>query len=162
MDEQKQKFETLVQVGERIEIMAEAVKQIRKTEKSVDVVLEKIKSDKDTTKNDLKKAGSELKKILKKVLQLFIAVDGKQGITRQDNVSRKLWYVSRSLGSSWDKPTSSQLTYLRQAEQALENALAEYNSLFEKDVVEFQNKVKEADFSIFPAVEKLNMEWKRE
>jgi len=95
-------------------------------------------------------------------LQLFIEVESKQGITRQENVRRKLWNIYGSLGSSWEKPTASQLTYLRQAEQALEKALTEYNTLFEKDVAAFQVKVKAADFSIFPAVEKLDMNWKKD
>ncbi len=161
VDERKQKYEMLVQIGERIEIVTEAVDRIRKMEKSVDVVLERIKDEKDTTKNDLKKAGAELKKKLKKALQLLIDDDSKQGITQQDNVSRKLWDGSRSLGSSWDKPTESQLTYLRQAEAALKKALEQYNHLFEKDVAEFQQQVNEADFTIFPAVGKLDMKWKR-
>jgi photosystem II stability/assembly factor-like uncharacterized protein len=161
MEERKQKYETLVQVGERIEIVTEAVEQIRKMEKSVDVILEKIKDEADTTKNDLKKSGNELKKRLKKVMQLFIDEGGKQGITREDNISRKLWYVSNSLSSSWDKPTASQMMYLRQAEDALKKALDEFNQLFEKDVAEFQRKVKEMDFKIFPAVEKLDMNWKK-
>ncbi|HEX9974907.1 MAG TPA: hypothetical protein VGD14_22825, partial [bacterium] len=171
MEERKQKYEALVQVGERIEIVTEAVEQIRKMEKSVDVVLERIKDNKDHAgindktdldeSKELKKSGGELKKRLKKVLQLFVDEGGKQGITREDNVSRKLWYVSNSLGSSWDKPTASQVTYLRQAEEALKKALDEYNNLFEKDVVEFQQKVKQSNFTIFPAVEKLDMKWRR-
>ncbi len=162
MDERKLKYETLVQVGERIEIVTEAVKQIRKIEKSVEVVSERIKDNKDSEgSKDLKKSVDELKKRLKKVLQLFVDEGGKQGITREDNVSRKLWYVSRSLGSSWDKPTPAQITYLQQAEEALKKALNEYNNLFEKDVVEFQKQVKAADFTIFPAVERLDMNWKK-
>ncbi|MCI0494158.1 hypothetical protein L0Z72_04055 [candidate division KSB1 bacterium] len=160
MDERKQKYEALVQVGERIEIVTEAVEQIRKMEKSVDVVLERVKDDKDQSK-ELKKSAEELKKRLKSVLQLFVDEGGKQGITRVDNVSRKLWYVSNSLGSSWDKPTPSQLTYLRQAEDAMQKALDEYNELFQKDVAAFQQKVKQSDFTIFPAVRKLDMKWKK-
>jgi len=53
------------------------------------------------------------------------------------------------------------MMYLRQAEDALKKALDEFNQLFEKDVAEFQRKVKEMDFKIFPAVEKLDMNWKK-
>ena len=159
MEERKQKFETLVAVGEQIEIVAEAVAQIRKMEKSVDVVIESIKDNKNA--DALKKSADELKKKLKKVLQIFVDEGGKQGIVRADNVSRKLWYIYNSLGSSKDNPTPSQLTYWRQAEDALKKALEEQNRFFEKDVTDFQQKVKAADFTIFPAVEKLDLNWRK-
>ncbi len=162
MEDRMEKYNMLIQLGERIEVVTEAVQRIRKTEKTVDVILERIKETKDDTSKELSKAGTELHKHLKKVLQLFIDEGGKQGITRQDNVSRKLWYISNSLSSSWDKPTSSQMTYLQQTEEALQKALEEFNRLFEKEVVEFQKKVRETNFTLFPEVEKLHMNWKKE
>lgn len=155
MEERQQKYETLIAVGERIEIVSAAVEQIRKIEKSVDVVLESIKDSKD--KKELQQSADALKKRLKSVLQLFIEESSKQGIIRVDNISRKLWYVYNALSSSRDRPTRSQLTYFRQAEDALKKALEQHNQLLEKDVMDFQQKVKAADFTIFPAVEKLDM-----
>ncbi len=166
MDDRQQKFQTLLQVGERIELVTEAVERIRQMEKSVELVIERMSAEKTDKKDEagwreLKKSGENLQKQLKKVLHLFVDETGKQGITRQDNVSRKLWYVYNSLASSWEKPTPSQASYFRQAEDALKKALEEFNQLFEKDVAEFQQQVKQSGFSIFPAVERLDMEGKR-
>jgi len=161
LQDQTENYDTQVKIGEQIEIITEAVKRIRKMEKTVDVILEKMKDDSSNGSKQLQKDGKKLKKRLKQVMQLFVDGGGKQGITRQDNVSRKLWYVSGSIGSSWDKPTSSQMTYLRQAEQALTKALEEFNRMFEQDVLEFQRKVEESDFNLFPGIERLDMNWKK-
>ncbi|UCE08851.1 MAG: hypothetical protein JSW07_19000 [bacterium] len=162
MEHRKQKYETIVSVGERIEVVTEAVKRIRNIKKTIDVILEKSKENNNDNLKILKNEATKLKKRMKKVLQLFIDEGGKQGITRQVNVSRKLWYVSNSLSSCWGSPTSSQMTYLNQAEAALNKALDQFNELFEKDVAEFQKKVRESDFSLFPAYEKLDLNWKKE
>ncbi|MDZ7331992.1 MAG: hypothetical protein ONB31_08430 [candidate division KSB1 bacterium] len=162
MAERLEKYQTLLHVGQRIEVVTEAVERIRKVEKSVDLVLEKINEDKEApATKELKTAANELKKRLKQVLHLFVDDATKQGITRQENVSRKLWYVSNSLTSSWEKPTDSQMMYLHQAEEAMQKALDQFNQLFEKDVADFQLKLKQANFSIFPTVEPLNMDWKK-
>jgi len=59
-------------------------------------------------------------------------------------------------------PTPTQLNYLRQAKDALDQALIKFNTIFETDVTDFQAKVKQADFSLFPAVEKLDLNWEKE
>lgn len=168
MADRLQKYQTLLQVGQRIEVLSEAVERLRKMEQSVDLVIAKMKepavhvdSQKDKASTELKTAAAALKQRIKQVLQLFIDEGDKQGITRENNVSRKLGYVYSSLAATWDKPTPSQLIYRQQAESALRLALDEFNRLFEKDVAEFQLKVKQANFTIFPAVEKLDLDWKR-
>ena len=160
-EDQAENYNTLVKIGEQIEIISEAVKRIRKMDKTIDVILEKMKDDTSDGSKQLQKDGKKLKKRLKQVMGLFVDGGGKQGITRQDNVSRKLWYVSGSLGSSYDKPTSSQMTYLRQAEKALRDALDEFNQVFETDVVEFQKKVEKSEFKLFPRIQKLDLNWRK-
>jgi photosystem II stability/assembly factor-like uncharacterized protein len=168
MAERRKKYQTLLQVGQRLEVASEAVERLRQMDKSVDLVIEKLKAEpanpETTGKNpigELKTSAEELKKRLKKVLHLLIDDRSKQGITRQNTVSSKLWYVYNSLTTSWEQPTPSQLTYLRQAEAALTLALNEFNRLFQKDVAEFQLQLKQADFSVFPKVERLDLEFSK-
>ena len=162
LEDWRENYEIQVRIGEKIEIVTEAVEQIRKTEKTVDVILEQLKEKKDDSAKQLKKQGNDLKKKLKKVACLFVnQPGGPQGIVRQDNVSRNLWSVSSSLSSSYDKPNPTQLNYLRQAEQKLEKALDEFNQIFEKDFPNFRKNVEESDFTLFPTIEKLDINWKK-
>ena len=84
-----------------------------------------------------------------------------QGIgDRSASVTSKLYSVLSSLQSSWDKPTEAQMTYFKQAEKALTEALAKFNKVFSEDVPVFKNKVKEADIKLFPGTGPLDINWK--
>ncbi len=154
-----EKYETLVRIGKDIEIIAEAVNRIIKTNKAIDIVLNGVKSKKDSTSKPLAEAGMKLKKKLASVGRLFVDMPGgKQGISGEDNVSRKFWYVNNSLSSSYDKPTSSQMTYLKYAEKELKNVLEKFNRLFDIDVKEFHKKVEESGFTLFGNFKPLTMQ----
>ncbi len=157
--ERKQKFETQVQVQQYIEVITEAISKIKETNLAIDDILKRAKKDSSATAKEIKKEATALKDTLKAVAGLFVSVEEKQGIYREDNVYRELRYVAGSLNSSFEKPTPSQLTYLRQAKDQLDQALTKYNDVFEKNVKAFQDKVKQAEFSLFPEFEALDSKW---
>jgi photosystem II stability/assembly factor-like uncharacterized protein len=161
-DAQRQNYETTLKVGAHIEVAAEAVDRIQKTRKAIDFVMGQIKDRKDDEAKALKKASDDLKKALSNVADEFIDdPDRVQGIARSPNtVSAKLGSVLRSLGSSWDAPTPTQLTYLRQAEATLVTALKDFNKVFTEDVAIYQAKVQAAKLSPFPPNEPLNIDWR--
>jgi len=153
MDEYKEKYTMIVEVGEKVEFIAEVIDKIKETNKTIDMITEKTKQKDDTTSKKLAKAAQELKKEIKDVTRLFLQIpDEKQGIVRGDNVMRDLWYVSRSLSSSYDKPTDSQLKYFDRAEKHLQEALDRYNTLFDEKVRLFYQEVKKSGFSFFPEI----------
>lgn len=110
----------------------------------------------------MKKASVDLKKTLTKVADKFIDdPSGTQGMTRRPNTaSARLGSVLRSLGSSWDAPTLTQMTYLRQAESILEGALKDFNKIFTEDVATYKTKVEQAKLSLFPESDLLDMNWR--
>jgi hypothetical protein len=162
LEVRRQKYETIVKVGERIEVVAEAVDRIQKTRKAIDFVLAQVKDRKDDTAKVLKKVSEDLKKKLTAVVDKFAdEPDRVQGITRRPNTaSARLGYVLRSLSSSWDAVTLTQETYRRQAEAILESALKEFNKLFAEDVAAYRSKVEAANLSMFPETEALDVNWK--
>ncbi|MEK6756409.1 MAG: hypothetical protein AABZ02_09700, partial [Bacteroidota bacterium] len=162
LEVRRQKYDAIVKVGERIEVVAEAVDRIQKTRKAIDFVLGQIKDRKDDTAKVLKKASEDLKKRLTTVADNFAQEpDRVQGIaSRPNTASARLGYVFRSLSSSWDAITPTQETYLRQAEAILENALKEFNKAFAEDVAAYRSKVEAAKLSIFPESEALDVNWK--
>jgi photosystem II stability/assembly factor-like uncharacterized protein len=162
LEVRRQKYETIVKVGERIEVVAEAVDRIQKTRKAIDFVLGQAKDRKDDTAKVLKKVSEDLKKKLTAVVDKFAdEPDRVQGITRRPNTaSARLGYVLRSLSSSWDAVTLTQETYRRQAEAILESALKEFNKLFAEDVAAYRSKVEAANLSMFPETEALDVNWR--
>lgn len=150
-----------IRIGEKIEILSRAVDQLRSAEKSVTVILDRLKEDKGDSAKSLIKQGEALKKKLTEVMGLFVSQPGgAQGITRQDNVSRDLWAVYSSLGSSWDRPNPTQMQGMDRAEQSLSLALEKFNRVIETDVQNFRNNVVASDFTLFPTFEKLDIHWK--
>jgi len=161
--ERKQKYDAILLTGSRIEVATEAIERIQKTEKVIDTILDYVKEREDKTAEELKKAGESLKKSLKSVDEIFRGKRDVQGIgDRSAAVTSKLNSVLSSLQSSWDKPTEAQMTYLKQAEKALEEALEKFNNVFTKEVPAFKGKVKEADIKIFPETDPLDINWKSE
>jgi len=158
--ERREKFDTIMRLGQRIEVVAEAVEKLNKTIEAIDVILERIKEKKDETLKALNESGTKLKKTLQEVNALFMGRTDKQGSYRDpDVVISRISGVSRSLTTSWDKPTQAQMTYLRQAEEALEETLEKFNHVFETDVATFQKRVEEANFDLFPTSEPLSIDW---
>lgn len=162
LEERKEKFDQIMQAVKYVEIVAQAVTQIHETNQTIDMMVENLKDKQDSTSVELTKTARQLKKKLKTLSGFFIDSRKEQGIVYEDNVYRKLRYVGGSLNSSFDKSTLSQLTYLRQAKDALDQALNKFNLIFETDVADFQVKLKQADFSLFPVAKKLDLNWEKE
>jgi hypothetical protein len=162
MEARRQKYETILKVGGRLEVAAEAVDRIQKTRRAVDMVVSQVRDRRDEASRNLRKASTDLKKVLTKVADKFIDDPGTaQGLTRRPNTAAaRLGSVLRSLGSSWDTPTSTQATNLRQAETILEDALKDFNKAFAEDVAAYKEKVEQAKLSLFPEGGALDLNWK--
>jgi hypothetical protein len=158
------KFDLMRKVGQRLEVAAEAVDRIVAYRKIIGTVLTQAQGRSDDRVKPLRTEAEKLRKKLSAVADRFIDEPNRvQGITRNPNtVSVKLGSVLGSLRSSWDAPTSTQLTNLRQAETLLESALKEFNKVFAEDVAAFQKTVESAELKMFPEQKSLDMDWKSE
>lgn len=161
--ERMKKYEMQQLVAQRLEVAAEAVERIVKTRRAINTVLEQVRERNDDAARAIRRSANDLRSKLTEVADLFIEEPNRvQGITRATNtVAAQLSYVSRSLNSSWDPPTSTQMTYLRQAEEVLANALKAWNKVFSEDVAAFRKQVEDARITPIPTYEHLTMEWKK-
>ena len=160
--DRKEKYDLLKKVGKLGEKVAEVIDNINATDKTLDIILDATKSKRDTSLKALVKATNDLKKDLKKLKSLFTSVSEKQGIYREENIYRKLRSVYGSLSSSFDKPTTTQLTNLEQAKNALNQGLQKYNAFFQKRVLPFEKKILESGLKLFPEFKPLSIEEKKQ
>ena len=158
------KSDLMKKVSQRLEVAAEAVDRIVAYRKIISAVLVQAQSRSDERVKTLRTEAEKLRKKLSIVADQFIEEPNRvQGITRNPNtVSVKLGSVLGSLRSSWDAPTSTQLTNLRQAEALLESALKDFNKVFAEDVPAFQKTVESAELKLFPEQKPLDIDWKPE
>ncbi|HWP82492.1 MAG TPA: hypothetical protein VNN76_07545 [Bacteroidota bacterium] len=161
--DRQRKFALQQTVAQRIEVAAEAVERIVRTRRAINAVLDQMRERNDDTAKGIRKAANDLRKKLTDVADVFLEEPNRvQGLTRASHtVAAKLSFVARSLGSSWDPPTSTQMTYMREAEQALSEALKTWNKVFAEDVAAFRKQVEEARLASVPLFEPLDMEWKK-
>jgi len=98
----------------------------------------------------LLKAGGELKKALGEQEKALWTPRDTKGIPAETHPWSKVRYIQRSLGSSFDAPTPSQLTYLEQAETAVQEALEKLNAFFAEDVAELREMYRESGLELLP------------
>lgn len=161
MAARQQNFDTRQRVAQRMSVAAEAVDRIVKTRKAIDAVLEQLREKNHDSGRELRQAANDLKKRLTGVADKFVGEPNRvQGLARSSKtVAAKLGSVSSSLGSSWEAPSSTQMTYLRQAEELLESVLKDFNKVFSEDVAAFKQKVEAAKLTLFPESEALDINW---
>jgi len=159
LEDRKAKLDAILRAGRRMEVLSEAVYRIRDTKRAIDVVLERVRDQKDSTSKALVKAGKDLKKKLEKVEFMLVSPQKREGIFRDRNVSRYLFEAMRTLSSSWDRPTASEIQKLERAEKKLEEALAKFNKVYAEDVKAFKEMVRKANFTLFPEKEPLDLNW---
>ncbi|MCP4724671.1 MAG: hypothetical protein GY863_06530, partial [bacterium] len=156
-------FDAVTGIEEKLSVITEAVDRIRKVEKVVDNVNEQIKERDDQAAKDLKTAGDELKKKLSDLTEIFIPTQNQEGIFDNSKyVVSKMQEALGQIGSTWEKPTPAHRTFLRQAEEALQTALDEFNNAFNLDVTNYRTQLNSAGIQLFPNIGSLDINWKKD
>ncbi|HEX9730121.1 MAG TPA: hypothetical protein VGA37_16615 [Gemmatimonadales bacterium] len=156
--ERRDKMDALERVDRRRAVAAEAVNRLRELSRSVNTILQAARGT--DVARALQRDGRAVRDSLQALDDLFMGPRDRQGIYRpSDVVWSMLGSVSSSMGSSWDRPTEAQMTYLRQAEQQLEHALTRMAALLEGQVTAFRAQVAAANMEVFPLVEPVGMDW---
>jgi hypothetical protein len=106
----------------------------------------------------LQESGQKLKKTLAELeKKLWVPPDTKGIPYSADKPWSKAGRALFALGSSSDAPTPAQLTFLRLAEEAVADALAEINRVFGEDVSAFRELVADSGLELLPRLEPLEL-----
>jgi hypothetical protein len=172
----------MVQAGELRDALAEGITRIYRTRKDVDVVLARVRQvlkdangdgepDQDAAgggadaedgpadpHKQLQRAGQRLNRTLTELEEALWVPPDTKGIPYEED---KPWNIAGravfSMTSSNDAPTAAQLVFLRLAEVAVGEALAEINRVFDENVAEFRRMVADSDIQLLPEAEPLRM-----
>jgi hypothetical protein len=173
------KYEAMTRAGEVREVIAEAITRIYRTRKDVDVLLGKVRlaleeaeeadpgagesaaegeDGEESPLEALQKSGQKLQKTLTELeKKLWVPPDTKGIPYSADKPWSKAGRALFALGSSSDAPTPAQLTFLRLAEEAVTDALAEINRVFDEDVSAFRELVADSGLELLPRMEPLEL-----
>ncbi|HXE76173.1 MAG TPA: hypothetical protein VNN18_11160 [Candidatus Xenobia bacterium] len=156
MADREAKWAAIERAGALLANLSEAIDQLRDARSDIEVAIKKVEDRQKDKKGDEKQAkellqaARTLQKSLNQMERRLWVPPRSKGIQPDTDVMVKVRYVLRSLGSSWDKPTDAQLTYLRQAEAEANKVLADFDNLFATEVADFRRRVREAAIELLP------------
>ncbi len=144
--------------------LAEAAQRIRDTKADVDSVLARVQAQKkdqtpvkDAKPDPLTESANKLKSDLDKLeTRLWTPYDA-VGIQPGTDVATKTFYAFGYVLSSMSPPSPNQLEYLRQAEKATGDVLADVNRFFETDVAAFRKQADAAGARLLPDLGKVEV-----
>jgi photosystem II stability/assembly factor-like uncharacterized protein len=144
----------------------DAVWRLRRTRDDVSAIQQKAREraegagEKDKKRIEdlpLVKAGEALKEELTQKERGFWQPPEAKGILPEKDVLSRIGYASFYVGSSWDAPSPTHLTYLQWAEEELQALLKDVNQLFDTKVAAYRQQAVEAGIGLLPAAEPLRL-----
>jgi photosystem II stability/assembly factor-like uncharacterized protein len=145
--------------------LAEAAQRIRDTKADVDAVVARVQAQKkdqapgtkDAKPDPLAEAANQLKEGLDKLeLRVWTPYDA-VGIQPGNDAASQSFFAFYYLLSSMSPPSPTHLEYLRQAEKAANDVLADVNRFFETDVAAFRKQADAAGARLLPELGKVEV-----
>lgn len=133
----------------KIDSVAKLNDKITNALKTVAIIEEKVKDKKEKEFKTLSKTCKSVKDTLKSLDQL-INQEEVQGIrTDETKLGFMLRRTHRIISGYWDKPGDKEKIYLEKADKSIAEVVGKINSYFEKEWIEYRNKVDELKISLF-------------
>ncbi len=155
----KENYKLGMEVMKLSTALAQGEKQITATRKIIKTISEYALADKSPQTMKIMKAGRELDKKLKEMLEKIRPDENKQGIfDRSTALSGQVRMLMFSIASSYLPATQAMKVKYEKLKIQVGEFLNELNRVFEKDVEEFKKAVKDSGFSLFKPFEPFKIE----
>ena len=170
MAAQRKRLDFIMTVGRRLEVAAEAVDRLRDAKHALDRAVQQVEANRGAADNITKMlvlAGSNLKKTLTNVEELFTGPQGVQGsVSWPREVLPQLDYliggIHGTLSSAHEAPTEAERLYLQAAEKDLSQALDRTNRIFAEEVARFRERMTAGlNAEFLPEKEPLSVNWRQ-
>lgn len=156
------KFTALVRLGERGEVIKEALDRIVQAKKAAQTVADALAEHRDSASISLRDAGNTLRAKLDSLTGVFIQLPDQQGLLPPEStVLSGLLYAYFMMESSLGPPTPAQQLRIQRAEAALAAALEHFNRAFAEDVATYRRQVEASGFQLFREQQPLKLETPR-
>ncbi len=148
-------YATSKQLEKMTQIAADAVRQLVESKNTAEEFSKKLKKDDDEKYKEQIKASKEIVKKIDTVIALYIGKEDKrQGITRNPevNVMQRMRTAGWYSGSRPNGMTSTETTLVKQAQDALGDALKETNEFFDSEWATYKTTMEMVKISPFKEV----------
>ncbi len=147
-------------VEEMTQVAANAVKQLAESKRTAEDFQKKLKEeDKKKYEEEIKASEAIVKEIDKNIALFLGEVDERQGIVRSQeaNVANRLGLASNYIQSRPEGVTKTENTLVEQAETALNEALKQVNTFYEKEWPAYRIKMEQVNISPFKPVKTFSL-----
>ena len=136
------------------------VERILKTRADIETAAARARTDAPpAARAALLQAAAALQKKLNALEKRFrVAPEMPLGVSRDDLVLEKVWFIVDTLQTSMDPPTPTTLAYFETAEKALDAYLVDFNRFYAEDVAAFRRQVAAAGLELVPEAGALQRE----
>jgi hypothetical protein len=153
------KYEALVRLGHRGEIVKEALDRITQAKNAIQLVVDAVAERKDSASIRLREGGAALKAKLDSLSAVFVQPSSVQGFLPSEAFALSgLLYAYFLTESSLEPPTPAQQLRMERAERALAAALERFNRVFAEDVAAYRRQVEASGFQLLGAQQPLTLD----
>ncbi|MEL6812030.1 MAG: hypothetical protein AAFP76_11895 [Bacteroidota bacterium] len=148
-------YSTAKEIQKLTQTAADAVKQLNESKNTANDFSKKLKKeDKDKFKDEIKASKAVVKKIDSIVAFYIGKEDKRQGITRNPevNVMQRMFTAQRYVNSRPNGMTATERQLIKQAKDALNEALQSTNAFFNKEWPEYKAKMEEVPLTVFKEI----------
>jgi len=159
LDVLKAKYDLQKQIEAKMDVAGKATQELLKSKEIVEDYQKRIKAqnNKEKYKNDLIFQKETLKKINELLDEMLGEEDKRQGITATEFPSTVsyLYTAQRYVRSLLQKPGSTELTLVKNADTKVSVEIKKINKFFKTDWMNYQSEVEKLELSPFKEVEEL-------
>ncbi len=156
----KEKLDLAMRIGRRYECVSTILQRIGKVRRGLEIASGELKDSLSAPMKEMKKSIDSLRKNLDSLSAAVSGAPDRVGIQDDDDlVLAKLNAASGSVGGTLGAPTPSHLAFLRQADEALDLLLAEYNRIFSTRVARIKAALDAMKLGVVPAFGPLEKDW---
>ena len=139
--------------------VSEAFDYLKKAKKTIKLVDDQMINAPDSTKKEIVKLGKSMKDSITTLQKLFTDEPGQKGIQRNPNtLNSHLFRASGYIRASDGAPNQMAQFATKKAEAEAEKVITAVNKFFEKDWLEYQQKVEATRHSLFKPYEEIRLE----
>jgi hypothetical protein len=141
-----------------VETAAKGFDQLQQVSKTISLVEKALAHAADSTLQQIKEQGKELKKRVAELEKLYMQPEGMKGIQRtSDNLNSTLYSVSSYLGSIQTRPTQAVRLLMERAKEEVTDVVGQVNEFVQNDFADYQKAVEAVEYSLFEPLEVIEL-----
>lgn len=151
----KLREEAIQKMTTKIETAARVINHLKKADKNLSIVLERLSEIKGEKSEQLRRKISNHRDTLKSFAERFFFINPKGIQSDPNKISTKLWRTQNYLLSSYDRPSQMFEISFNDFSASLDKVVNEVNNYFQSSWIELINEINESQVQLIEKFDKI-------